>query len=298
MSRRLLIEIVAVISIIAGIFPEESAADAYTDYVETYSAMAIEQQRAHGIPASITLAQGLLESAAGKSTLATKGNNHFGIKCHNGWEGKTMVKSDDAPDDCFRVYDDVAESFEDHSRFLLRKRYERLFKLDPTDYAGWAKGLKSCGYATDPHYADRLVTIIERYSLHNFDTEAGIHDEETINFITGSLRSTHPIRKSRGLYYVVAYPGDTYSTIAKEFHIKAKKLMKLNDVGHDREIKAWEEVYLQEKLDVAQDGATKVTIGEGESMHSISQRFGIKLSALKSLNKGARDRSGTVLRLR
>ena len=272
--------------------------DAYREYVETYSAMAVEQQEAYGIPASITLAQGLLESAAGRSTLATEGNNHFGIKCHSDWEGETMTRSDDAPDDCFRVYSDAAQSFEDHSRFLMRKRYERLFDLDPSDYAGWARGLKACGYATDPHYADRLVTIIERYSLNMFDTEAGRHAEETCDYITSVLGSTHPIRKSRGLYYVVAYPGDTYESIAREFHLKPKKLMAFNDAGRDGEIKAWEEVYLQEKLDRAPEGVVSVTIGEGESIHSVAQRNGVKLEAIKALNKGAKDRPGTTLRVR
>ena len=111
-------------------------ADVYTDYVEQYSVMAVEQQEKHGIPASITLAQGLLESAAGRSTLATRGNNHFGIKCHNTWRGDTMIRSDDRPDDCFRVYRNARESYEDHSNFLLKPRYSVLFELDPADYSG------------------------------------------------------------------------------------------------------------------------------------------------------------------
>ena len=119
----------------------------YQEYIDTYSEMAIEQQRAHGIPASITLAQGLLESRAGQSSLATLGNNHFGIKCHSEWKGDTLLRNDDAANECFRSYSSAAESFDDHSRFLLRKRYAPLFKNDVTDYAAWAKGLKACGYA-------------------------------------------------------------------------------------------------------------------------------------------------------
>lgn len=275
-----------------------NAQDAYRIYIETFSAMAVEQQQAHGIPASITLAQGLLESAAGRSTLATEGNNHFGIKCHSDWKGETMTRSDDAPDDCFRVYDDAAESYEDHSRFLMRKRYERLFDLDPTDYTGWAKGLKACGYATDPHYADRLVAIIERYGLNAFDTDAGRHAEETSEFIASALKSTHPIRKSRGLYYVVAYPGDTYASIAKEFHLKKKKLLAYNDVECDGEIKPWEEVYLQEKPDMLTDSPTTAVIGEGESLHSLAQRYGVSLKTLKKLNQRVNDRPGERIKLR
>ena len=275
-----------------------NARDAYRAYIETFSAMAVEQQQAHGIPASITLAQGLLESAAGRSTLATEGNNHFGIKCHSDWKGETMTRSDDAPDDCFRVYDDAAESYADHSRLLMRKRYERLFDLDPTDYTGWAKGLKACGYATDPHYADRLVAIIERYGLNAFDTDAGRHAEETSEFIASALKSTHPIRKSRGLYYVVAYPGDTYASIAKEFHLKKKKLLAYNDVERDGEIKPWEEVYLQEKPEMLTDSPATAVIGEGESLHSLAQRYGVSLKTLKKLNKRVKDRPGERIKLR
>lgn len=270
----------------------------YQEYIETYSGMAIEQQKAYGIPASITLAQGLLESRAGQSTLATLGNNHFGIKCHNEWEGDTLLRNDDAANECFRSYASAAESFEDHSRFLLRKRYAPLFKNDVTDYAAWAKGLKKCGYATDPNYASRLITIIERYSLYLFDTEAGRRSEEDAAFIHEMLRATHPVRRSRGLHYVIASPGDTYASIAKELGLKTSRLLKYNDVKKDREIKPWEEVYLEEKRNSAPDGITTATIGEGESFHSIAQRYGIKLSTLRRLNPRAADSPGTTLRLK
>ena len=167
-----------------------------------------------------------------------------------------------------------------------------------TDYHSWARGLRECGYATDPNYAARLITIIERYSLYSYDTEAGRMAEETAAFIREALESSHPVRRSRGLHYVVATPGDTYASIAKEFNIKKKKLMAYNDVERDGEIKAWEEVYLEEKLDEAPEGGKKVTIGEGESLHSVAQRFGMKLSAVRELNKKAKDKPGTVLRLR
>ena len=274
------------------------ASGPYEEYIDRYCSLAMAHQSEYGIPASITLAQGLLESAAGRSRLASEGNNHFGIKCHGEWKGNTMLRDDDARDECFRVYDSAEDSFADHSRFLQRTRYRRLFTLDITDYQGWAKGLRECGYATDPNYAARLITIIERYSLYAYDTPEGHAPEEMAAFIRDMLVRTHPVRRSRGLHYVVATPGDTYKSIAKEFNLKTGYLVKLNDAGHDREIKAWEEVYLEEKHEEAPDGVADVTIGEGESMHSISQRFGMKVSALKKLNRKAKDRPGTRLRLR
>lgn len=158
--------------------------------------------------------------------------------------------------------------------------------------------LKACGYATDPNYATRLITIIERYALYLFDTESGRRAEEDASFIHDMLRATHPVRRSRGLHCVIASPGDTYSSIAKELGIKKSRLLKYNDVDKDREIKPWEEVYLEEKRDTPPEGVSNVTVGEGESFHSISQRFGIKLSTLRKLNPRVRDRPGSKLRLR
>lgn len=285
-------------ALVSAAFQGRVAASNYEDYIDRYWELAVEHQQEYGIPASITLAQGLLESAAGKSTLATEGNNHFGIKCHKEWKGKTMLRNDDKPDDCFRVYKTPEESFRDHSLFLRRTRYQKLFDLDVTDYQGWARGLRECGYATDPQYAARLITIIERYSLYSYDSDAGSLTEETVAFIREHLATTHPVRKSRGLHYVVAMPGDTYSSIAKELGMNKKKLMAYNDVKHDREIKPWEEVYLVEKRDEAPDGVSQATIGEGESMHSIAQRFGMKLSVVHSLNKKVKDKPGATLKLR
>ncbi|MBR1631281.1 MAG: glucosaminidase domain-containing protein, partial [Paludibacteraceae bacterium] len=143
----------------------------YLEYIDRYAASAIEEQKKYGIPASITLSQGLLESQAGQSELARNTNNHFGIKCHNDWTGGTYYYDDDARGECFRVYDRVEQSFDDHSKFLAnRQRYADLFELDPTDYKAWAKGLKADGYATDPNYANKLIKLIEDYELHRFDT--------------------------------------------------------------------------------------------------------------------------------
>lgn len=270
--------------------------DRYLKYIETYAPLAVQEMRRAGIPASITLAQGLLESSAGRSTLAAEGNNHFGIKCAD-WKGASMKRDDDAPDECFRVYGSVAESYADHSAFLHRRRYESLFELDITDYAGWAAGLRRCGYATDPNYADRLITIIERYSLYRYDDPDARPGDDTAGFIAGMLASRHHLRRSRDLHYVVAAPGDTYASIAKEFNLKAKDLMRYNDAPRDGEIKAWEEVYLQPKHDTAPKGVKSAVIGDGESIHSLSQRFGMTMESILRLNPDARDESGTRLRL-
>lgn len=278
--------------------PYAAFADRYGEYVATYSDMAVDQMKAYGIPASITLAQGLLESAAGQSTLAREGNNHFGIKCHADWKGDTMLRDDDAPDECFRVYDSPADSFEDHSRFLMRKRYGSLFDLDPSDYAGWARGLSRCGYATDPNYANRLITIIETYGLYAYDNPLDPNAQAVAAFISESLSKTHKIKRSRELHYVIARPGDTYGLIAKELKINKKKLLEYNDVSHDTEIKPWEEVYLEPKLTEAPQGESTATIGEGESLHSLSQRFGMQLDLLIKLNPHTPDRPGEKIRLR
>lgn len=271
-------------------------ADRYTDYVEQYAPLAVECQQSDGIPASITLAQGLLESAAGRSRLAVEGNNHFGIKCHSTWQGPTMLRDDDAPDECFRVYASAAESYADHARFLRGRRYQPLFALPAGDYRAWARTLRECGYATDPNYADRLVSIIERYALYQYDT--GATDPGAADFIMQELSRVHAVRTSRGLHYVIANPGDTYAAIAAEFSVDAARLAALNDASSPSDvIKDWEEVYFQEKMETAPKGVKRVTIGEGESLHSVAQRYGMKVAAVRALNPGAPDREGTRLRL-
>lgn len=293
----ILILVAAVTALAAGAAPRKKTSSAYIEYIEKYAPMAVEQQKKAAIPASITLAQALLESAAGQSTLATQGNNHFGIKCGDAWDGDSMLRDDDAPDECFRVYDSPAHSYDDHSRFLKRKRYQPLFALDPTDYAAWARMLSKCGYATDPNYADRLITIIETYSLYRYDSGETDFDE-IAEYIIDSIKSSHPVRRSRKLHYVIAAPGDSYGDIAREFSIPLSDILKFNDSRSDAKIKPWQEVYLQEKHDEAPDRIKNATIGEGESMHSLSQRFGMKLSTIRKLNPGVTDTPGKVIRLR
>lgn len=275
----------------------------YLDYIERYAPLAQEQQQLHGIPASITLAQGLLESRAGLSTLASQGNNHFGIKCHSTWTGPTMLRDDDAPDECFRVYASPSESFDDHSRFLHGRRYSRLFDLNPADYASWAHGLRECGYATDPNYGYKLISIIELYKLYTYDiggeAAAAAAAEDDAAFILSQLKSSHAVRRSRGLHYVIAVPGDTYASIAAEFNLDPSRLAVDNDASDpSAAIKAWEEVYLQPKLDHAPKHISKVTIGEDESAHSVAQRYGVTMKLIRDLNPGYTDRPGTTLRLK
>lgn len=269
------------------------------DYIERFAPVAMAEQEAHGIPASITLAQGILESASGRSALAREANNHFGIKCGSGWTGGTTLRSDDAPDECFRAYGSPEESFADHSRFLLRPRYAALFDLDVTDYAAWARMLRKCGYATDPNYAARLIAIIERYALYAFDSGGSLKAaEENAAFIMDTLRATHPIRRSRGLHYVVAAPGDTYQSIASELGLDGAVLARLNDAGcAECDIRPWEEVYLQEKLDSGPAGVKKATIGQDETMRTVAQRYGIRLARIVELNPKAADKPGTRLKL-
>ena len=180
---------------------------AYLDYIEQYKSIAIKHQKLYGIPASITLAQGLLESGAGRSELARKSNNHFGIKCHSDWKGKRVYHDDDRKDDCFRKYDSPEDSFEDHAKFLKRARYASLFELKVTDYRGWAKGLKACGYATDRSYANKLIQTIELYELYEYDRPKfkPIRAQDLPPVV---VENPHAVYRSWGLLYVEARDGD------------------------------------------------------------------------------------------
>lgn len=263
----------------------------YDSYVDLYKELAIKHMAKHQIPASIKLAQGLLESGAGTSDLAKKANNHFGIKCHKTWTGKTVRYSDDAPNECFRSYDKVDDSYEDHSLFLKQNgRYAKLFDLKITDYKGWAKGLQAAGYATDKAYANKLIALIENYELYEYDvhnaaklkqekkTETKKKDEITIN---------RPIYKtSSGLLYVEVKDGETFSSIADELGFKGKDLLKYNDVPtEDFPLNKNDVVYLEKKKKKADSPFYYHIVIPGESMHSISQLYGIRMDKLYKMNK-------------
>lgn len=266
----------------------------YTRYIAAYKDLAVEQMKRHGVPASITLAQGLLESGAGKSRLAVQANNHFGIKCGSTWKGPYILATDDAPNERFRAYKSVRESYEDHSDFLRTgQRYAFLFDLKKTDYKGWAKGLKKAGYATNPRYADNLIAIIETYGLHRYDVggkgESRRHRhrrekaEEQAAWETAGLT----VRKCNDNYYVVARSGDTFASIARLMGVKEKRLREYNEVGADYALSEGDIVYFEKKKTKAarELKGTIHTVQPGESLYSISQRYGMRLKTLYKLNR-------------
>ena len=262
----------------------------YNNYIKEYAPLAVEQMNKYRIPASITLAQGLLESGAGRSQLARKSNNHFGIKCHNIWRGRKVYHDDDAKGECFRAYRKVEESYEDHSKFLKNgPRYAFLFKLKITDYKGWARGLKKAGYATDPSYANRLITIIEDYELYKYDSK-GMSRREARRWEKELkkkpwLANPHQIYTSNKLLYVVARTGDDFRLLGKEFDISWKKLVKYNDLHREYTLQAGDIIYLMEKNKKAQEPHRVYVVKDGDSMHSISQTFGIRLKNLYKMNR-------------
>ena len=272
----------------------------YQDYIDRYRDLAIEQMLKHGVPASITIAQGILESAAGTSELAVRGNNHFGIKCH-GWGGRTMRRHDDAPNECFRAYDSVLGSFEDHSGFLSgQPRYSRLFKLDRRDYRGWARGLKECGYATNPAYASKLIGLIELYKLHELD-RATTYDK----FMARHSATDKPASPGAGLhlihryndnYYVYARSGDTFAAIASETGFKARKIAAYNELPENHRLSPGDIVYLKKKRKKAprQCKGRPHIVKEGESMHSIAQFYGMQLKHLYRKNRLAPGHAARV----
>jgi len=195
-------------------------------YIETYASIAVEEMHSSNIPASITLAQGILESGSGRSELASKSNNHFGIKCHSGWSGKKVYHDDDKAGECFRKYEYVATSYKDHSEFLTkRKRYSFLFNYDKRDYKSWAKGLKKAGYATDKKYPNKLITIIENYNLYEFDT---LKRDAEFDFKESSNDFDKEVTSKLESYTVVK--GDTLYSIARKFNTTVKILKDLNDL--------------------------------------------------------------------
>ncbi|MBR4822905.1 MAG: glucosaminidase domain-containing protein [Bacteroidales bacterium] len=275
------------------------------EYIKKYAPIAVSEMHRSGVPASITLAQGMLESRYGLSSLAADGNNHFGIKCHRNWSGKTMRVNDDAPNECFRVYGNAEESFRDHSDFLrYQDRYKSLFELKPTDYKGWAKGLKKAGYATDPKYAEKLIKIIEDYHLYKYDT-GDVPQETPIKIEKKSqVEVKNPMRKGQasesysfrverkvfkknGILCVYAEPEDTYESIALEFNLFQKEILRFNDEGAARPLKIGEVVYLKGKKRHAPSGLPMyVADNKPMTLWEISQRFGIKMKFLLKWNPG------------
>ena len=281
------------------------------EYIAEWKDVAVKKMKEHGIPASITLAQGLLESGNGNSELAREGNNHFGIKCTPDWSGGRTYHDDDKKDDCFRKYKDAAQSYDDHAKFLQKQRYAFLFDLKPTDYQGWAKGLKKAGYATDPNYPSKLIALIDRYELHNLDKgidvsykpakrdtpvqpsankpkNQGRHavnaSEEEITI--GAGRSVDSFEGR--IKYVTAKEGDTFRKVADDLEMTYGMLARWNDLDKMAKLELGQRIYIQPKRNAAK-GAASHTAVAGESLWDVSQEYGVKLAKLGKYNGLAAD---------
>jgi len=300
---RVLLVIFGLICLPAFTLNAQKKNKAYEDYIDKYKDLAISHMKKYKIPASITLSQGLLESGAGKSSLTLRSNNHFGIKCHSDWKGPSVTAADDLPNDCFRKYKKAEDSFDDHSRFLTeKKRYSSLFLLDITDYKGWARGLQKAGYATDKAYANKLIKLIEDYKLYMYDRKgAGKKIKREEEKIVAPIVSRHTPYKTHGLVYVIAQTDDTYESIAREFGFKAKDLCKYNEVPDGFPIQSGDLVYFQKKKKKADKPYYEHVVQVGESMHSISQLYGVQVKNLYKMNKKDMEYvpiEGDILRLR
>lgn len=268
-----------------------------TEYVEQWKGVAIEQMMMHDIPASITLAQGILESGSGNSDLAVKANNHFGIKCHD-WQGKKMYKDDDTKNECFRVYKTADESYIDHSEFLKKgKRYAFLFDYKSTDYKSWAKGLKQAGYATNPKYPDLLIGIIEDLNLSQYDRFSEVETRKQPSIVVDRkedktekqtiMRSnTHQVNThENGVKYVVAKKGDTFYTIATEFGLKLSQLYRYNDFDKHKDVLVpGDIVYIRPKKRAHIFKKEEVLIESEISLNELSQSYALNKKSLMRLN--------------
>ncbi|HDZ40879.1 MAG TPA: LysM peptidoglycan-binding domain-containing protein [Bacteroidetes bacterium] len=302
---------------------------AIENYIKEYADLAMDEMRRTGVPASITLAQAAIESDYGRSRLALAANNHFGIKCHNGWKGRRIYHNDDRRGECFRRYRDVSESFRDHSDFLVQgSRYNFLFYLKQDDYRGWARGLKSAGYATNPRYADMLIDMIEKNDLHVYDQmvigskrqdqgkiyatlntekENGIKKTTDVSARTNLADDDYIIgRGSRVkvrnmVEYITISGNDTFDSLAGEFGLFSRELYMFNDLDDDAELREGQILYLHPKRNRAERGKEYHIVKEGETMHGISQLYGIRLRALYRKNRmepGYEPPPGTELWLR
>jgi LysM repeat protein len=292
------------------ILSAQKKSQSYVDYINQYNDLAKRQMEKYNIPASITLAQALLESGAGKSELAKNSNNHFGIKCHSDWKGERVHYADDGPNDCFRKYKKVEDSYEDHSKFLKQHaRYSVLFTYNIKDYTSWSVGLQKCGYATNKAYANKLIKIIEDYELYKYDSKQK-NTNENRSKVSNSKKQEVKITEARhirptfvwnGLLYVEAEAGDSFEKIAYDMGFKTKDLLKYNDVPDGFPLTKGDVVYLKKKKKKADLPHFEHLVKIGESMHSISQHYGVELKRLYKLNKKDFDyipTEGDVLRLR
>ncbi len=269
------------------------------EYIQRYQKLAINQMEKYGIPASIILAQGILESGSGTSTLAVKANNHFGIKCHSSWNGPRIYHDDDARGECFRKYRTPDKSYQDHSEFLRgARRYAFLFDLDPTDYKGWAHGLRKAGYATDPQYPQKLIRIIEENKLFLLDKGVDIKVQSpTLGMadLVDPDNFTIDIFKQRKVYmrnrikYIEVAEGDTYQSLTRELELMPWQLAKYNDIEQNAKLTVGQELFIQPKRRKAEPNHPLHIVEEGETMYTISQMYGIRLKSLYFRNRVEKD---------
>ncbi|MEF8845645.1 MAG: glucosaminidase domain-containing protein [Bacteroidales bacterium] len=279
-------------------------------YIKEYKDLAIQEMNRTGIPASITLAQGILESDYGNSRLATEGNNHFGIKCHSDWNGKRIYHDDDRKNECFRKYTDDYQSYKDHSRFLTSsRRYAFLFDYDRTDYKKWARGLKKAGYATSATYASKLINLIERYQLHQYDENrySSHYASSSSNSRLGDVDNyqisaqKHTVRMRNRIDYIKVKEGDTFKSLNEELNMLPWELKKYNELDDNATLEPGQILYLQPKRNKAEKGYDVHIVQEGDTMYSISQHYGIKLDKLYDKNrmeKGEQPEPGQKIWLR
>ncbi len=317
MKKKLLIFMSAFMLITAVSFLQANSNPSHqARYIESYADIAVGEMRRSGIPASITLAQGLLESGCGRSELAVKGNNHFGIKCHKDWTGERIYFDDDEKGECFRKYETIEHSYRDHSDFLrFRDRYKFLFDLEPTDYKGWAHGLRKAGYATDPSYPSKLIRLIEEYELHKYDSMPSLTElpespntlerDEPLNDRqrrTFHFALTRQMGVRNGVPFVVASEGETFESIAESYSLFHREILRFNDLDASCNLYPGTVVYIQKKKNKASRGLEKhVVEGDGETLWEISQRYAVKMKKLCKMNGMSPDRKlsdGDVILLR
>lgn len=273
-------------------------------YVATYKGLAIAEMQRTGVPACITLAQGILETEAGNSDLLKASNNHFGIKCKAEWKGETVLHDDDAQGECFRKYACAADSYKDHSDFLKGSdRYATLFQLDPLDYKGWAYGLRRCGYATNPKYAQILINYIEQYHLNDYsliamgrlkDTTQTLYASNVTPAAPAAAPAAAVVRKPaveypRGEFrinetrVVFAPAGTSLLALADQYHVSLPYLVDFNELKNDNELPKDQLVYLQRKRKVGEKQTH--TVASGETVYDVAQSEGIRLSSLMEYNQ-------------
>jgi LysM repeat protein len=296
------------------------------NYINTYKDLAVSEMKRTGIPASITLAQGMIESDYGHSSLASEANNHFGIKCHDDWIGPTVRHHDDRRNECFRKYRKPEESFYDHSDFLKSgSRYSFLFDIDPTDYKAWARGLKRAGYATNPDYANMLIRKIEENNLWYFDRgynstslppQTTIPAEESVtvqntdkiekpvnllNENSAVVARVPRVMENNRIQYIIVKDGDTREKLEKDLQLLKWELPRYNELDSDFPLVSGQILYLQPKREKAEPGKEYHNTVEGETMYLISQRYGVKLKSLYEMNRmeeGTEPEAGRKIWLR